>query len=75
MKSFTSWQQWAMNHGRVRNIITGEVGNLVDHNKRYGWAKVFLGYTLIGMYKSPTFVKWQLSEMAIESNDMPVSNI
>lgn len=74
MKTFTNWKEWAMNRGRVRNTVTGDVGNLVDHNKRYNTAKVFLGYELIGMAKLPKFVTWILSETQPESNEVPVSN-
>ncbi len=63
-----------MNRGRVRNTVTGDVGNLVDFNRRFNSAKVFVGYEMIGMAKLPKFVRWILSETQPESNDVPVSN-
>ncbi len=64
---------YAMHRGRVRQITTGKVGNLVDWMPGQ-YCKVFTGYDaeLAGYVKMPNFETWLKSDTEKESNAVAV---
>ncbi len=66
---------YAMHRGRVRNVYTGKVGNLVDWMPGQ-WCKVFTGYDqqLVGYVKMPKFETWLKADTEKESNSVEVGS-
>lgn len=72
--NFKEARDYAMHRGRVRNIGTGRVGNLVDWMPGQ-YCKVFEGYDRIGACNLPRFNTWLKSETEKESNNIPVGKV
>lgn len=71
---FKEARAYAMARGRVRNTVTGAVGNLVDWMPGQ-YCKVFTGYdsALAGHVKMPNFETWLKADTDKESNSVPVN--
>jgi hypothetical protein len=64
------WRDYALKRGRVANLETGAVGNLVEWCSG-GFCKVFTGYgDFVGNYRPPLFETWRKENTRLESNEI-----